>query len=201
MHGGQWQRQAEQSRASHQTDLADVRRKQVHQIFLDVAEHTTTFFHCGNDGGEVVIGEGHSGGFFGHVGASDAHGNADVRFLKGGCIVHAVACHGDDMFIGLQRCHHAQLVSRGDARIHVDGFDFAFEIFIGDIVKFCASDHTSGFEQAKFTRHSLSGEWMVTSDHHGANACAFTDGDRFFGFRTRRVDHASQPKEGHASLS
>ena len=41
----------------------------------------------------VVVGEHHVGGLFGHVGAGDAHGHADVGPLERWRIVDAVAGH------------------------------------------------------------------------------------------------------------
>ena len=78
LHRAQRQRQPQQRRPGHQTDLADVGRQQIHQVLLDIAKDAAPLFDSGDDGGEVIVGQRHVCGFFGHVGAGDAHGDADV---------------------------------------------------------------------------------------------------------------------------
>src|SRR5690606_9035533 len=50
----------------------------------DVGEDPPALPHCGDDGGEVVVGQGHVGRLFAHVGSGDAHGDSDVGGLEGG---------------------------------------------------------------------------------------------------------------------
>ena len=38
-----------------------------------------------------------SAALFGHVGASNAHGNADIGALEGRSVIDAIAGHGDDV--------------------------------------------------------------------------------------------------------
>ena len=45
------------------------------QIVVDLAPHAHRF----DDGGEVVVGQDHARGVLRHVGAGDAHRDADVR--------------------------------------------------------------------------------------------------------------------------
>ena len=52
-----------------------------------------------------------------HVGAGDAHGDADIGRLHGRRVVHAVAGHGHDFAAALPGPHNAQLVLGRDARI------------------------------------------------------------------------------------
>jgi hypothetical protein len=52
------------------------------------------------------------------LGPLDAHGGANIGLLERGRVVHAVAGHGDDMTVGLQRPHDAQLVLGAGAREH-----------------------------------------------------------------------------------
>ena len=54
-----------------------------------------------DDRGEVVVGEDHHRGFLGHLGAGDAHGDADVGLLQRGRVVDAVAGHRDDVALAL----------------------------------------------------------------------------------------------------
>ena len=52
-----------------------------------------TLLHAGDDGGKVVIQQDHIGGLLRHVGASDAHGDADVRLLQRRGVVHPIPRH------------------------------------------------------------------------------------------------------------
>lgn len=49
---------------------------------------------------------------FGHVGAGDAHGDADVRLLQSRRVVDAVARHGHDGAEALAAFHDDQLLLR-----------------------------------------------------------------------------------------
>ena len=73
--------------------------------------------HRLDDGREVVVGEDHLRRLLGHLGAGDAHGDADVGRLQRRRVVDAVAGHRDDVAVGLQRVDDAQLVRRRDAGV------------------------------------------------------------------------------------
>ncbi len=51
-----------------------------------------------------------AGGLAGHVGAPAAHGDADVGRFQRRRVVHAVAGHGHDLAVGLERVDQAQLL-------------------------------------------------------------------------------------------
>ena len=85
----------------------------------EVVEHAPALFHRRLDGGEVVVGEDHVGGFLGHLGAGDAHGHADVGLPAGRGVVDPVAGHGHHVAPALQGVHQAQLLFRSDAGEHV----------------------------------------------------------------------------------
>ena len=75
------------------------------------------FLDRSHDRGKVVVGQDHVGGFFGDIGAGDAHGHADVGSLERRGIVDAVAGHRDHLPVGLERLDDAQLVLGADTRI------------------------------------------------------------------------------------
>ena len=68
-----------------------------------------------DDGGEVVVGEDHVAGFLGHLGAGDAHRDADVGALQRRSVVDPVAGHRDDVALALQHVDEAHLVLGRDA--------------------------------------------------------------------------------------
>ena len=91
----------ERKRPAEEHGSGHVRGQQVHQILLNVPEDDAPFLDRGDDGGEVVVRERHLGRFPGHVGACDAHGDADVGLLERRRVVDAVSGHGDDVARGL----------------------------------------------------------------------------------------------------
>ena len=94
----------------HREHLADVRRQQEAQELADVGEDRPALADGGDDRGEVVVGEDHVRRLLRHVGAGDAHRDADVGRLQRRGVVHAVAGHGHDVAVGLEGVDDAQLV-------------------------------------------------------------------------------------------
>ena len=91
MHAG------EHDAEEHRQHLADVRREQEAQELADVGEDAAPLADRGDDRGEVVVGEDHVRRLLRHVGAGDAHRDADVGRLQRRRVVDAVAGHGDDV--------------------------------------------------------------------------------------------------------
>ena len=58
--------------------LGDVGGQDVGQELADVVEDRPPLLDRGDDAGEVVVEQHHVGGFAGHVGSGQAHGDADV---------------------------------------------------------------------------------------------------------------------------
>eukprot|EP01034_Spumella_vulgaris_P039934 gene39934-49356_t len=81
-HGAAWIYETDHARAhhaqEHRENLSHVGRKQVTQELADVLENRAAFAHGLHDGGEVVVGQHHASRLFGHVGASQTHGDADI---------------------------------------------------------------------------------------------------------------------------
>ena len=77
---------------------------------LDVVEDALALLDGAQDCGEVVVEEHHVGGLLADVGAGHAHADPDVGPLDGHAVVDAVAGHADDVPVGLQGVHDADLV-------------------------------------------------------------------------------------------
>src|SRR5690606_33533327 len=95
-------------------DFGRVAGEQEENEFADVAVNYAALLHRRDDAGVVVVGQHHVGGFFGDVGAGDAHGYADVGLLERRGVVDAVAGHGDNVAVGAQGADDAHLVFRGN---------------------------------------------------------------------------------------
>ena len=70
---------------------------------------------------------------FGHVGAGDAHRDADVGLLERGRVVHAVAGHGDDVAARLQRLDQPQFLLGRDAGEHGGALGDVGQFFVGEL--------------------------------------------------------------------
>ena len=114
----------------HREQFAGIRRQQIDQVFADVVVDAAAFLDGLDDAGEIVVGQHHVGGLLGDIGAGDAHGDADIGGLECGRIVDAVAGHGDDVALALQRAHDAQLVLGIDAGEHAHLLDDRIELGI-----------------------------------------------------------------------
>ena len=62
--------------------------------FKNVIVNPPPVLHHLHNGGEVIVEQNHSRRFFGHFGAIDAHGDADVGIFERRRVVHAVTGHG-----------------------------------------------------------------------------------------------------------
>lgn len=63
----------------YREDLAKVAGEEELDGFADIVVNPPPFFDGGDDGGEVVVGQGHVRRALGYVGAGDPHGAADIR--------------------------------------------------------------------------------------------------------------------------
>src|SRR5213592_4578803 len=124
-----------EGRDEHDEDLARVRGKEEGDELPDVLVDPPAFLHRRDDGREVVVGEDHVCALLGHVGPRDPHRDAQIGSLQGGCVVHTVAGHGDDVTRLLPGVHDAHLVFRGDPRIDPDAFHLTCEVRVGHLLK------------------------------------------------------------------
>ena len=160
----------------------------------DVVVDAAALADRADDGGEVVIGEDHRGGFLGHLGAGDAHGHADVGPTQGGRVVHPVAGHGHDVAAALQRAHDADLVLGGDPGDDADLVEPAGEVVVvRDPVQVGAGDRVAG--DAEVGGDGPGGHRVVTGDHPDSDARVAALGDGLAGLGAGRVDDADERDE------
>jgi len=112
LQGQERQGPAHHDRHKHGEDLAQVAREKVMDELFHVGEDGSSFFHSRDDGGKVVIGQHHVGGFTRHVCAHLPHRHTDVGRLQSRGIVHAVARHRDNLTISLQSIHNPKFMFR-----------------------------------------------------------------------------------------
>ena len=175
LHGGERQRKSRDHSARQQHDLADVAREQIHQVLLDVSKDDAPLLDRRDDRREVVVEQGHSGGFLADVGSGDAHRDADVGLLERRRIVDAVSGHRDDLTAILPGRHDAQLVCGRDARIHRDVGNVALEIVVAHRVEIPPGHHAPVLEHPELAGDGAGGQRMITRDHHRADACRLAD--------------------------
>ena len=93
----------------------DVDREDEGDGLLDVVENAPPQPHRRHDGREVVVEQDQGCRLARDVRAAATHGDADVGGLERRSVVDAVAGHGDDLPICLQRHYDAQLLLGYDA--------------------------------------------------------------------------------------
>ena len=106
------QRNTENDKREIRDQLRHVRGENVGEEIADIGEDGAAFLDRGDDAREVVVEQHHVGSFASHVSAAAAHGDADVGFPQGRCVVHAVARHGDDCALLFQRADDAHFLFR-----------------------------------------------------------------------------------------
>jgi hypothetical protein len=137
-----------------------------------------------------------SAALFGHVGAGDPHGDADIGALERGRVVDAVSGHGDDVALALERAHDAQLVLRVDAGEHPHLLDDRVELAIRHGAQLGAGDEPrSRLEYLQLPGNCLGGRRVVAGDHDRADVRPLGGRDGDLRFRARGVDHADHPEQ------
>jgi hypothetical protein len=158
----------------------------------DIVEDNTSLFHRRDDGGEVVVGQDHPGGFAGDVGSDDTHGDSDVGLAQGRCIVHAITGHRHYLSFAAQNPRDVHLVLRGDPREdHARATQILPKLGVGCLRDVAASDDERlvWIDQSDTNGNSLRGEAVVAGDHHHPNASTAAQIDRRRDFRARGIHH------------
>lgn len=75
-------------------DLTDVGGDEVADELLHVVVDSSALLNSSHNGREVVVSQDHLRGRLGN-GSARAHGDANLRFLQGGGIVHSITSLGD----------------------------------------------------------------------------------------------------------
>ena len=96
----------------------------------DVVIDPPAFAHCYDDRREIVVQQYQARSLPRDIGAALTHGDTDVGTRQGGCVVHAVAGHGDDLAGGLQGGDDADLLCRIDPGVHMSFHDPALQLLV-----------------------------------------------------------------------
>ena len=152
-------------------------------------------FTAARDRREVVVRQDHPRGLLGHLGALDAHGDADVGLLERGRVVHAVAGHRHDLLVGLDRLHQPKLVLRAGAREHVDVAHALLQRGGVHLLDLCAGDRGLAVADAEHLGDRRGGDLVIAGDHRDADAAAMTFLHRRDGFLARRIEQADQSEQ------
>ena len=190
------QRKAQQRGAEHPQHLAHVGGQQELDGFADVVVDAAAFLHGGHDGGKVVVCQHHIGHVLGHVGAGDAHTDADIRHFQGGGIVDAVPRHGRDGAAAAPGRHNAGLVFGLHPGIHAVLRHGLCQLLIGEGIQLRAR-HRLGriLQDVQLAGNGHRRVLMVAGDHHRPDACLSAFRDGFLHLGPHRVHHAGQSQE------
>jgi hypothetical protein len=170
----------------------------VEHELADVVVHPAACVDGRDDGGEVVIGQHHRGGFARDVGARPAHRDADVGVPECRCVVDPVPGHGDDFAARLQRLADAQLGLGRGAREHDlarPGDERVEPGSVEGIELSTAEDGAVGPTDADGTGDRRGGEAIVTGDDVDAHTSAVCSGNGRGDAGPWRVDHGDQSEE------
>lgn len=205
LHDGERERDrpAGQGEDQEGKDLGDGVGEDVEDELADVVVDTAAGLDGRDDGGEVVVGEHHRGGFPGDVGAGAAHGDPDVGPSQRGCVVDTVAGHGDDLALGAQRVGDAELGFRCAAG--EDHFAFGRQELIqfrfGEPVEFGAGDDVGlVVADADLAGDRRGGRSVVTGDYVHADAGLMGAGDGVRHLRPGRVGHGDQAEQAQVAF-
>lgn len=101
--------------------------EQVWSHLLNIVEQSSSLLDRRDDRGKVVISQYHISRLLGDITSVHAHGDADVRLLERGGVIHAVASHDAERTAAVHGLDHAHLCRRAapgeDQRQPVHGVD------------------------------------------------------------------------------
>lgn len=135
--------------------------------------------HRLNDRPEIIVEKHDRRRFAGDIGATLAHGNADMRRLERRGIVDSVSRHCDDFAIRLIGSHDPQLLLRHDPREDGHRLEPFCQRRIVQGREFAAGQHVAA-RDPRLGRDRLCGRRIVARDHYDLDpgAPAFGDGGR-----------------------
>lgn len=186
-------------------DFTDVGGNEVTDKLLHVVVDGTTFFNCGHNGREVVVGQDHLGGRLGDSGTR-THGNTNFGLLQGRGVVDTVTSHGRDLTISLKELNNFTLVSGLHSREEACSANGGPLFADGKVVEFSARvGHASGilvlFEDANTTADSFGGSLVITSDDNDTDASHTALNNRVEDFLSRRIQHTTDTNKCHVLLA
>ena len=185
----------------HGEHLADIGAQQKAHHFADIGIDTPALSDSVDNGGKIIVGEGHIRRALGHVRTGDAHGTADISSLQGGSIVDAVAGHGDHLTTVLPGLDNADLILRGNTGIHGDVLHLLVQLLIAHGVQLGAGDGPIPLrEDPQLFGNGRCRHHVVSGDHHRLDPRLTAQGHSLLGLRPGRVDHTHQAQQGQAVL-
>mmetsp|Transcript_31498 Transcript_31498/g.100343 ORF Transcript_31498/g.100343 Transcript_31498/m.100343 type:complete len:747 (+) Transcript_31498:177-2417(+) len=213
LHRGQALGAAKRGREEDGGHLANVGGDQVPDEGLHVVVDGPALFHGVHDGREVIVGEHHVRGLLGHLGARDAHGNADVGLLQRGGVVDAVAGHGGDLAETLQDLHNHLLVlglgAREHGALHLtlvhDALEHLGLLLVGHFLELLAREGLPAVvggvgEDAEVRGDGLGGDLIVAGDHDDADPRDAAVLNGLLALGAGGVDDADHADEGELHL-
>ncbi len=211
----QGERHAEQAVAQIRDDFRHVAHQDVGGELANVGVDGPPFLDRVHDGGEVVVEQHHVGRFLGHVGAGDAHGDADVGFLERRRVVDAVPRDGDHLAHLFQERDDPHLLPWRHAG--EDGLGFSpglggeeaaqgLVVHCIQALTFHDRDEGAGLlpiayrHEADLPPDGQRRQRMVAGDHDDADPGLAAARDRLRHFPMRRIDHGHESEEGKRTL-
>ncbi len=188
-------READEDRDHDHQALRHVGRQEEQDRLFDVVVHRAPFLDGGADRREVVVGQHHFGGLLGDLGALDAHRHADVGFLQCRGVVDAVAGHGDDLAVGLDRLHQSQLVLGAGPGEHINRLDALAQFGRVELLDLHALHRGLAVADTEHFRDGRRGDLVVAGDHRHADAAVVAFLDRRDRFLARRIEQADQAQQ------
>ena len=195
------QKTSEDHAAEDREDLAHVGAEQVAQELANVVEDAAALSHSLDDGGEIVVRQDHLGRFLGDLGPGDAHGHADVCGLDSRGIVDAVAGHGHDLALVLERFDDLQLVLGGHAGVDGDlGGGLPKLVRVHGIQLLASAGRLSGLDDAQVPCDSGCSKRMVAGDHDRSDAGLVSLIHRMADLSAGRVNDADHARPDQIAL-
>ena len=187
--------EAEKDRHRNNQRLRHVGRQQEQHRLLDVIVDRPAFLHRRSNRGEVVVGQNHPRGLFGHLGALDSHRDANVGLLERGRIVHAVTRHRHDLPVGLDRLHQPQLVLRTRAGKDVDVADALLQRGGVHLLDLRACDRRLAVADSEHLGDGRGGDLVIAGNHRDPDPAAVAFLHRLDGLLARGVEQSDQAEQ------
>ena len=190
-------RPAQQHRQQRQAGNRHVHRQDVGHGLAQVVKNAPAQAHGAHDGGEVVVQQHDGCRLARHVRTAPTHGNAHMRGLERGCVVDAVAGHGDDFTVLFERLHDAQLLLWRNAGADADALHALAQCSIVELRQFVAGEQLlrrADVELCRLRNGARRGR-IVARDHDDANASTAALGHRVHDLGAQRVGQAQQANE------
>ena len=191
---------ARQQRDDDQQPLREVGRHDEQDGLFQVVVDTTPLLHRAGNGGEVVVGEHHIGGLFGHLGSFNAHGDAHVGLTQRRGVVNAVTGHPDHFAAILQRLDQTQFMLRTGTGENIKLHRRLRQLGIIHMLKLIAGHRLAAVGDPQHLPDAHRRLRVVAGDHLHADPGGLAGVDRVNRLRTRRIHHSGDAEEHQTFL-